>query len=230
MDSANSLSTLETMVEATKSHPSESDASRAWLIGGALLLATVVIGVAQPALSLIPLGGSIRPALFSAALLVFAFGIGGSGSVTARRPLGTIALTALAAWLLLGSVLDIIIASEFSNDSLPAGLMAFGYVDSYVKFALALVAVVQIGRTGVVPAPFTWVPAWVVGAASVSWLLMQVVAVGSTQGFGLVTVGLMSVDALLRVGGTVLLGALAIMLADRASRVSFRAAEVVVRQ
>lgn len=218
------------MVEAMKSHRSESDASRAWMIGGALLLTTVVIGVAQPALSLIPLGGSIRPTLFSAALLVFAFGIRGSGSVTARRPLGSIALTALAAWLLLGSVLQDIIASTFSNDSLPTGLMAFGYVDSYVKFALALVAVVQIARAGVVPAPWKWVPAGVVGAASVSWLLIEIVSVGSTQGFGLGTVALLSVDALVRVGGTVLLGVLAIVLADRTSRVQVRASDEVVRK
>lgn len=217
------------MVEAMKSHRSESDASRAWMIGGALLLTTVVIGVAQPALSLIPLGGSIRPVLFSAALLVFAFGIRGSGSVTARRPLGSIALTALAAWLLLGWVLQDIIASTFSNDSLPTGLMAFGYVDSYVKFALALVAVVQIARAGVVPGPWKWAPAGVVGAASISWLLIEVVSVGSTQGFGLGTVALLSVDALVRVGGTVLLGVLAIVLADRTSRAQVRASDEVAR-
>ncbi|TFB76451.1 hypothetical protein E3O06_03640 [Cryobacterium glaciale] len=175
----------------------------------------MTIGVAQPALSLIPLGASLRPALFSTALLVFAFGIRGFGSVTARRPLGTIALTLLAAWLLLGSVLQDIIASSFSNDSLPAGLMAFGYVDSYVKFALALVAVVQIARAGVVPARWKWVPAGVVGVASVSWLLIEIVSVGNTEGFGLGTVALLSVDALARVGGTVLLGVLAIVLADR---------------
>lgn len=74
-----------------------SDARRAWFIGGVLLLATVVLGVAlQPAVSLIVDGGTIGTTLFSASLLVFAFGIRGSGSVTARRPLGTAALTALA--------------------------------------------------------------------------------------------------------------------------------------
>ena len=217
------------MAEAMKFHRSESDASRAWLIGGTLLLATVVIGVAQPALSLIPLGGNIRPTLFSAALLVFAFGIRGSGSVTARRPLGTIALTALAGWLFLGSVLQDISASNFSNDPLPAGLFAFGYVDSFVKFALALVAVMQIARAGVVPAPWKWVPAGLVGAASVSWLLIEIVSAGSTQGFGLGTVALLSVDALVRIGGTVLLGVLAIVLADRARRVHLRSADEVVR-
>ncbi|TFB95516.1 MULTISPECIES: hypothetical protein [Cryobacterium] len=217
------------MVEALKSHRSESDASRAWLIGGALLLATVVIGVAQPALALIPLGGSIRPVLFSAALLVFAFGIRGAGSVTARRPLGTIALTALAAWLLLGSVLQDVIASSFSNDPLSDGLFAFGYVDSFVTFALALVAVMQIARAGVVAAPWNWVPAGVVGAASVSWLLSAVVTVNSRQGFGLEAVVLMSVDALVRIGGTVLLGVVAIVLADRARRVHLSSADEVVR-
>ncbi|TFD68075.1 hypothetical protein [Cryobacterium ruanii] len=217
------------MVESTKSHRPETDPARAWLLGGALLLATVVIGVAQPALSLIPLGGNIRPALFAAALLVFALGIRGSGSVTARRPLGTIALILLAVWMLLGSVLENVIASSFSNDPLPSSLMAFGYVDSFVRFALAFIAVMQIARAGVVPAPWKWVPAVVVGAASVSWLLMAVLSVGIRQGYGLGAVAVLSVDALVRVGGTVLLGVLAIVLADRARGAHIRSADDVSR-
>ena len=216
------------MVEAMKSQRSASDASLAWLIGGALLLITVVIGVAQPAVSLIPFGANIRPVLFSAALVLFAFGIRGSGSVTARGPLGTFALTALAAWLLLGAILQEIIASTYSNDPLPAGLFSFGYVDSFVKFALALVAVMQIARAGVVPAPWNWVPAGVVGAASVSWLLMAIVTVNIDQGFGLEAVAVLSVDALVRVGGTVLLGVVAIVLADRVSRAPVPTAEEVI--
>lgn len=141
------------MVDTTRLNGPTADAPRAWFIGGALLLASVIVGVAQPVISQIVFGGNIRTILFSAAVLLFAWGIRGSGSVTARRPLGTAALTALAAWVLLGSVLEEAIAAGFSNDPAPNALLAFGYVDSFVRFALALVAVMQIARAGVVPAP-----------------------------------------------------------------------------
>ena len=70
-----------------------SDARHAWVIGGALLMGSVVVSAP---LSPYFGGGVIKAALFAAALVVFAFGIRGSGSVTARRPLGTTALVVLA--------------------------------------------------------------------------------------------------------------------------------------
>jgi hypothetical protein len=206
------------MVDTKTLSGPETDAPLTWFIGGALLLATVIVGVVQPAISQIVFGGSIRTVLFSVALLFFAWGIHRSGSVTARRPLGTTALTALAAWLLLGSVFEGVIAESFSNDPAPGALQVFSYLDSFVRFALAFVAVMQIARAGVVPAPWNWAPAWVVGAASASWLVMAIVAVGASQDYVIFTMLLLSVDGLVRVGGTVLLGVLAIVLADRARR------------
>ncbi|TFD87879.1 hypothetical protein [Cryobacterium serini] len=194
-------------------------ASRALLIGGGLLLTSVVITViAQP--TLFPYAEIVGPALFSAALLVFAFGVRGVGSVTARRPVGTIALAVLAAWLLLGSVLYRLIADVFSNDPAPTALMAFAYADSFVQFALAVVAVMQIARRGAVPAPWNWVPAGIVAAVTVTWLLLQVLGGGSATIYGpnLLTWLLTGLDGLARIGGTVLLGVIAIVLADRVNR------------
>ena len=194
-------------------------ASLAWFIGGGLLLASVVITViAQPVL--FPYADTVAPALFSAALLVFAIGVGSAGSVTARRPLGTAALAALAGWLMLGSVLYGVMGGSFSNDSASGVLTAFAYMDSFVKFALALVAVVQIGRLGAVPVPWNWVPAWIVAAVSVTWLLLQLMGGGSATIYGpnLVTWILRGLDGLARIGGTVLLGVIAFVLADRVNR------------
>ncbi|TFD56788.1 hypothetical protein E3T39_15780 [Cryobacterium suzukii] len=196
-----------------------SPASLALLIGGGLLLASVVITViAQP--TLFPYAEMVGPALFSAALLVFAFGVRGVGSVTARRPVGTTALAVLAAWLLLGSVLYGLIGDVFSNDPAPTALMAFAYADSFVQFALALVAVMQIARLGAVPAPWNWVPAGIVAAVTLTWLLLQVLGGGSATAYGpnLLTWLLTGLDGVARIGGTVLLGVIAIVLADRVNR------------
>ena len=213
------MASLQLRGRAASSQP-----SFAWFIGGGLLLASVVITViTQPAL--VPLAGTVGPALFSAALVVFAFGVRGSGSVTALRPLGTAALVVLAVWLLLGSVLYDFNGDIIGNDA-PVVVTAFTYADSFVQFALALVAVIQIARLGVVPAPWKWVPTWVVAVVSVTWLVLQLVGGGSATVFGpnLVTWILMGLDGSARIGGTVLLGVIAIVLADRADRADRRSA------
>ncbi|SDO51701.1 hypothetical protein SAMN05216368_12110 [Cryobacterium flavum] len=194
-----------------------SPASLALLIGGGLLLASVVITViAQP--PLFPYAEMVGPALFSAALFVFAFGVRGAGSVTARRPVGTIALALLALWLLLGSVSYGLIGDDFSNA--PTLFMAFAYADSFVQFALAVIAVMQIARLGAVPAPWNWLPAGIVAAVTVTWLLLQLLGGGSPTIYGpnLLTWLLTGLDGLARIGGTVLLGLIAIVLADRVNR------------
>jgi hypothetical protein len=171
---------------------------RAWLVGGILLLTTVVFGVAsQSLLTLTGAGGIIGTALYAAALLVFAYGIQGSGSVTARRPLGTVALTVLAVWLMLGTVVSAILVSAFPNDSPPGALLQFGYRDPFVQFAAALVAVVQIRRVGVVPVPWNWAPTWALAAVSVPWLLMRLITAGATQESAiapLVVIGAVALD------------------------------------
>jgi hypothetical protein len=113
-----------------------------------------------------------------------------------------------------------VIGDVFSNDPTPTVLMSFAYADSFVQFALALVAVMQIARLGAVPAPWNWVPAGVVAALTVTWLLLQVLGGGSATTYGpnLVTWLLMGLDGLARIGGTVLLGVIAIVLADRVNR------------
>ncbi|SDO02163.1 hypothetical protein SAMN05216368_10969 [Cryobacterium flavum] len=198
---------------------SASASSLTGFVGGGLLLASVVVTViSQPAL--FAYIGLIGPALFAAALLVFAFGVRGVGSVTARRPVGTTALVLLAFWLFLGSVQSVVISDFFSNDPAPTLLMAFSYADSYVQFALALVAVMQIARIGAVPSPFNWVPAWAVGAATATWLLSQLLGAGlaTLTGPNLVVWVLIGLDGLVRIGGMILLGVIAIVLADRVNR------------
>jgi len=205
---------------ATSQNPAPVAPGRAWTVGGVLLLVSVVFGVAaQSVTTLIGAGGVIRVVVYAAALLVFAFGLRGSGSVTARRPLGTAALTVLAVWLVLGQVFSSVLIAAFPHDSPPGSLLQFGYIDPFVQFAAALVAVIQIARAGVVPAPWNWAPAWALVAVSVPWLLTQVIAAGDTQQSALTPIILIgALDGLIRVGSALFLGVLAIVCGDRLSR------------
>jgi hypothetical protein len=187
-------------------------------IGGALLFASVVVVVTlQPGLTAI-LGIEFLPAcVFSVALVVLAIGSDASGSVTARRPLGTLALIALAIWLVLGSLVDFIIGSFFRDLSSSEFLTKVDLVDLAVQFALALIAVIQIARAGVVPPRWNWVPAYVLAAVTASWLLMYLIG-NDTIDADLTTVVLLNVEGIARTGGTLVLGVVAILVADRAGR------------
>ena len=191
-----------------------------WFVGGVLLLATIVLGtaLAQPGPLLFG-GGIIATACFSTSLMVFAFGIRGSESVTARHPLGTIALALLAVWVLAWLVVTDVLGSSGSADTLSSALVVFSYVDPYLRFALALIAVIQIGRAGVVPAPWNWAPAWTLAALTVPWLASTIIVAATTGGSAIRTLlVLSSVDTLARVASAVFLGVLAIVLADRSLR------------
>jgi len=196
----------------------ESPAPRALFLGGALLLASVVATVAfQVGFYSAGWVGYIPSILFSAALMILAFGIRGSGSVTAGRPLGTFALAALAAWLILSDVLVSALNASIAADSSAAVVVTIIYVALVVKFALAVIAVVQIARAGVVPAPLEWVPTWVLAAATASWLLTQLaglVLINVSQ----VQMTVFALDGAVRIAGVILLGVLAIVLGDRMLR------------
>ena len=196
----------------------ESPAPRALFLGGALLLASVVATVAfQVGFYSAGWVGYIPTILFSAALMILAFGIRGSGSVTAGRPLGTFALAALAAWLILSDVLVSALNASIAADSSAAVVVTIIYVALVVKFALAVIAVVQIARAGVVPAPLEWVPTWVLAAATASWLLTQLaglVPINVSQ----VQMTVFALDGAVRIAGVILLGVLAIVLGDRMLR------------
>lgn len=200
-----------------------SDTRLAWVIGGVLLIAAMLVGVVVQYGSLLGSGGAVVAAIwFPAALLVFAFGVRGSGSVTDRRPLGTAALTALAAWVLLGQIL----LPTFRSGSVDPGLLlALGFIDSLVQFTLALIAVVQIARAGVVPRPWNWAPSWALAAIAVPWVLEQIIAAGAaqTQDAPFVVAAVLTLDSFVHVGSAVFLGVLAIVLANT-SRSSRRAA------
>lgn len=196
---------------------SAADARRAWVSGGVLLIAAALFDlVIGPAAGLIPGAGLVGVVLFAAALLIFAFGIRGSGSVTARRPLGGAALTVLAGWMLLSAVLSFVAVRTSADPG--ALLRPFGYIDPFVRFVVTLIAVIQIARAGVVPRPWNWAPGWALAAATALWIVEALVAVTSALDNTIIQTLLVPLDELVHVGAPLFLGVLAIILAYHAGR------------
>lgn len=143
-----------------------------WLIAGGLLAASGILGAAHspPLAGVLGIGvGSLTPLvilLFGAGGMLFALGLRGEGSVTARRPLGTTAIVLLVAILPFVRL--------FVWDAVPAAVYASGVlyvftiVDLLVELALALIAALAIARAGVVPEPWCRAPLWAVGIAAIA--------------------------------------------------------------
>jgi hypothetical protein len=191
---------------------SPQESRRAWFVGGGLLLASVVVGVGtQPLVSLVEGGTLVGTALFSSALVVFAVGLRGHGSVVGRDARGVIAMCGLAAWSFLVPLVERIVV----GDTHTAAIVGFGYVDSIVQFGLAAVVVIQIVRAAVAPRPWSWIPVWVLAVVAMVWIVEQIVGELAPSSVSL-SVALMTLEGLVRVGAPVLLGTVAIACASAA--------------
>ena len=189
---------------------------RPWVVAGALLLVSAFIGYALenvPGLS----GYLAGPLLWAASLLILAFT---RDSITARRPLGTIALVVTAVLPFAIRVLTTALGSAVALDAdALRQLVVVGYAQSLLQFAAALVAIVRIGRTGVVPAPWRWAPAWALGVVTAIWIAEQLVGLTVPPGGGIPLIGtIAALGAIARIGSAVVLGALALALGMRLLR------------
>lgn len=178
-----------------------------WTIGGVGLIGAGVAGMLQSA----TLGSSLTDVLattvdilWAAAVLVFAIGSASHDSVTARRPLGTIALILLALWSPAMRVIGL-----FQDPTNPTPIVPWE-VTILVPLALSLVAVVQIARAGVVPRRWRWMPTIALGAQVASVALGQLLMMDpatATQ-----TVGLASALGMIGfLAGTLGLGIVALL-------------------
>lgn len=202
------------MTDARRSFP-----TAAWVWGGSLLLASVLLQVLLTG-SLSGATGLSGVVLWlgilshSAALLVFAFGWRG-GSVTARRPVPTTALVVLALWGPLGAVLSrvIVITPEASEVG-----VTLGYVEIAVWFGAALVAVVGIQRAGVVPRPWHRAPMWGLAIVAGTGVFTQVAGVALGQRSMELLLLLFQFSGLVTIAVPLLLGILAVVLGLRDER------------
>lgn len=178
-----------------------------WTIGGVGLIGAGVAGMLQSA----TLGSSLTDVLattvdilWAASVLVFAIGSASHDSVTARRPLGTIALILLALWSPAMRVVGL-----FQDPTNPTPIVPWE-VTILVPLALSLVAVVQIARAGVVPRRWRWMPAIALGVQVASVALGQLLMMDPAT--AMQTVGLASALGMLGfLAGTLGLGVIALL-------------------
>lgn len=152
----------------------------AWVWGGILLIASAVL---QLALNGSGASGEILTGIFwlgslafAAAVLLFAVGWHGHGSVVARRAPGMVAMAVLALWPMVAAIVMPLL--DPVGDSLTS-LIVWGYIDTVVYAVAALATVVAIGRARVVPAPWRWAPAWALAIVAGAFLLMQLVGLAA---------------------------------------------------
>ncbi|QTV79015.1 hypothetical protein [Microbacterium sp. NIBRBAC000506063] len=191
---------------------------RTWLVGGILLLIVVLLGLVREMVGPY-LPWWVDRGLLAAAFVVFAIGLGRGGSVTGRRMLGTAALVILAVWQLLSPLLwRVLTPSEY--ESALGVLRVLGTAEQALVFALALIAVVQIGRTAVIPGPWNWAPAWALAAVVAVQLVSALIA--ATRGLldHMLVIVFVGVGGVVAVAAQAFLGVLAIVLALRPVRPS----------
>ena len=146
-----------------------------WVIGGALLIGSAVLPWAlgpEPAMLVTAVIGRL---LFLAAMIVFAFGLRGVGSVVAGRTLGVVALLVLGAAPL---VFGLITLQQVEPSDLGL-LQLLGYSELAIEAAAALVAVVEIARARVIPGNWRFAPAIALAVVVLVQVIGQVVGVAA---------------------------------------------------
>lgn len=157
---------------------------RTLIVGGVLLIGGAVIGFAQPwflGSVMSPIVGWMGIAAFSAALLVFAFGLGRGGSIVARRPLGVAAAVVVAVWPVVQRIVTAFVPFE---DATREFHQVWGYVTLAVTLGGLIAFTVEIARAGVVRGRLRWAPLWGLVALAVPQVIAQVLiaAVGADLG------------------------------------------------
>ncbi len=159
--------------------------------------------------------GFVRTLLLAAALVIFAFGIGGSGSITGRKPVGTIALCALALTLVIQWLLGLGMSGSVAPLTVSVAAMQVLYI---LQFALALLAAERIARLAIVPRPWNWAPAIAVGVFALVSALTAAASVLSRDVLMVLALFFGNVSGVVGAAILVALGVLAIMLGDRVGR------------
>ncbi|SJN39239.1 hypothetical protein FM104_10410 [Microbacterium esteraromaticum] len=189
---------------------------RTWAIGGGLL---TVAGL----LIFSPLSW-LAPLLAVASAVVFAVGIGRGGSVVGTTPLGRVALITVAVLIafVAPGLEQLAVASMFlsyrGNIHPEVILVVSGVLLlllAIIGIALASIAGVRIGRAGVVPRPWAWLPLPLLLGGVVASLLKAAITSVSALSWMAAFSQEYAVLSMVQIGGTVMLGLVALGLGAR---------------
>ncbi len=193
----------------------DADGTRArrttWIVGGVLFITAAFFWLAAQAAPY-PVLGWASIVLLSGGMAVFALGLGRSGSVTARRPLGTAALLGLAVWNAAAPVLVHFVPAT--------GDPMLTVTSEVVGLALAIVAVTQIARIGVLPPAWRWAPLWALVAVVAARMILTGFMTGAITASQELLVGLSPLMAILTAAAECFVGVVAIVLATRRDAVT----------
>jgi len=206
------------MIEVDAVQPEARARRRTWLVGGVLLLLCALLGLGFSSLNslLFSVPFNLPLALFGAAVVVFAIGLGRAGSVTARRPLGTGALIALAVWQLVSPLIMLPLPEGGgAQEQFVLMLTIVSTATVLITLVLAVIAVVQIARAGVLPNPWNRAPMWALVVVVATQVLPELVAATGSIIDQAPLVALYDFALLVEMGAVAFLGVLAIVLALR---------------
>lgn len=191
-----------------------ADARRAWVIGGALLIATAVLPLSGSALGpFFPFSSLVWDLAWCSALVLFAFGIRGAGSVVGRRPGGVLALVVAGVTPV---VFDLFWTFAPRADAPADWMMVAGYLEMLVTAIALAVATVMIARAGAVPDRVRWMPLIALAAVVGVQVLIQLVATTAPALGDQVALPFILAANLVVTGSLVAIGVLAIVFAPKA--------------
>lgn len=203
------------MIDVTAVADTTRSRRRTWMTGGALFLVSALLGLGMVTVPGLPF--SVSQMLFHAGAVVFAIGLGRAGSVTGRRPLGTGAIIALAVWSLIASPLAWMLVN--AGPPTDAGYLStatmMGTADQVVGLVLAIIAAVRIGRTAIVPRPWSWAPLWALSAIVIAQLIPNLIAAAGSISDQTLLGALFAVIGLISASAVAFLGVVALVLALR---------------
>lgn len=158
----------------TASATAARDARLTWIIGGSLLIAFAVFPLITQGMPVMGFG-FVSSLLWAGALVVFAVGVRGQGSVVARRPLGVTALV-IAGLIPIATTLfwSVVPIEAFPA---PGSAVLVSQAIGVLSLAALLVATVQIARAGVVAPRVRWLPLILLVVSAAPHAALQAAAV-----------------------------------------------------
>jgi hypothetical protein len=188
-----------------------------WIVGGVGLIACGISGVIRDSLPGIHGAGEtlsiLTGLLWAGSILILGIGFRREDSLVVRKPLGLASMVTVALWPLITTTVGLVAPLQDSNRV--TGWSVWTYVSLIVPLAAALIATVQIARSGAVPAPWNWAPMWLAAGQTVLWVATSVTG---PNAFMYLAGVYSALGSLCFLAATIGLGVLAIVLTSRRTR------------